>query len=44
MGRQHVGHAEIAQFADERVNLKREDATESARAGEPAAGAPGGIP
>ncbi len=28
MGRQHVGHTEIGQFADERVNLKREDASE----------------
>ena len=28
MGRQHVGHGEIVQFADERVNLKREDASE----------------
>src|SRR5882762_2217641 len=28
MGRQHVGHADIARFADERVNLKREDAAE----------------
>jgi tRNA nucleotidyltransferase (CCA-adding enzyme) len=28
MGRQHVGHAEIAQFAEDRVNLRREDAAE----------------
>lgn len=28
MSRQHVGHGEIVQFADERVNLKREDASE----------------
>ena len=28
MGRQHIGHADIARFADERVNLKREDASE----------------
>jgi predicted nucleotidyltransferase len=28
VSRDHVGHAEIVQFADERVNLKRDDATE----------------
>ncbi len=28
MGREHVGHGEIVQFADDRVNLKREDAVE----------------
>jgi len=28
MSRQHVEHRDIARFADERVNLKREDATE----------------
>jgi hypothetical protein len=28
MSRQHVDHADIARFADERVNLKREDASE----------------
>src|SRR5215208_1346385 len=28
MGRQYVGHAEIGKFAEERVNLKREDASE----------------
>jgi tRNA nucleotidyltransferase (CCA-adding enzyme) len=28
MGRQHVGHGDIARFADERVNLKQEDAAE----------------
>ncbi len=28
MGREHVDHAEIARFADEQVNLKREDAAE----------------
>jgi len=31
MARSHVSHAEIAQFADERVNLKRDDATELRR-------------
>lgn len=28
MSREHVDHADIVRFADERVNLKREDATE----------------
>jgi tRNA nucleotidyltransferase (CCA-adding enzyme) len=28
MGRQHVGHQDIVRFAEERVNLKREDAME----------------
>lgn len=28
MGRQHVDHADIVRFAEERVNLRREDATE----------------
>src|SRR6185312_7754447 len=28
MSREHVDHREIVRFADERVNLKREDATE----------------
>ena len=28
MMRDHVGHAEIVRFADERVNLKRDDAKE----------------
>jgi tRNA nucleotidyltransferase (CCA-adding enzyme) len=28
MGREHVGHGDIVRFADERVNLKREDATD----------------
>src|SRR5882672_11414784 len=28
MGQQHVGHDDIARFADERVNLKRDDAAE----------------
>ena len=28
MSRQHVDHANIVQFADDRVNLKREDACE----------------
>lgn len=28
MGRQHVDHGDIARFADERVNLKRDDASE----------------
>jgi hypothetical protein len=31
MAREHVDHKEIAQFADERVNLKRDDATELRR-------------
>jgi len=28
VGLQHVGHSELVRFADERVNLKRDDATE----------------
>lgn len=28
MSREHVNHADLARFADERVNLKREDATD----------------
>ena len=28
MSRDHVNHADLVRFADERVNLKREDATE----------------
>jgi hypothetical protein len=31
LAREHVDHKEIAQFADERVNLKRDDATELRR-------------
>lgn len=31
MSRNHVNHGEIARFADERVNLKRDDATELRR-------------
>ena len=31
MSRDHVNHSDIARFADERVNLKREDATELRR-------------
>ena len=31
MSKSHVGHSDIARFADERVNLKRDDATELRR-------------
>ncbi|MER9491559.1 nucleotidyltransferase [Mesorhizobium sp. M0320] len=31
MAREHVGHADIVRFADERVNLKRDDAAELRR-------------
>lgn len=31
MSREHVGHGEIARFADARINLKREDASELRR-------------
>lgn len=33
VSKEHVGHADIARFADERVNLKREDAEELRRQG-----------
>ncbi|MCA8318603.1 CBASS oligonucleotide cyclase [Burkholderia cepacia] len=33
MGKEHVGHSDIACFADERVNLKRDDAKELRRQG-----------
>lgn len=33
MSKEHVGHADIARFADERVNLKRDDAKELRRQG-----------
>ena len=31
MARSHVSHSEIAQFADEKVNLKRDDAIDLRR-------------